>query len=124
MSHHCHAIGCTKSVPPKLLMCAPHWRAVPGALQRMIWKTYRTGQEVTKDPSPAYLLAQSHVVATVALHAGVFSSDDAREHVMQTLESLARSERLSFDDLDMLAHYDPLFGRLADVFRSEHKAAP
>lgn len=68
MSHHCHARGCRSEVPPRLLMCPSHWRKVPKPLQRDVWRTYRLGQEVTKDPSAAYLAAADaaiHAVATI-----------------------------------------------------------
>jgi len=69
MSRHlCHAAGCTTGVPPKLFMCARHWRMVPKPMQRAIWREYRPGQEVEKNPSEAYLaavLAARRVVARV-----------------------------------------------------------
>lgn len=35
--------------------CAPHWYALPTFLRNAIWKHYRSGQEVTKTPSPQYI---------------------------------------------------------------------
>ena len=64
--HTCHARGCTKPVPPRMLMCYPHWRMVPKALQRAVWATYRPGQERTKDPSPEYLDAAGAAIDAVA----------------------------------------------------------
>ena len=58
MIHHCHAHGCKTEVQPKMLMCAKHWRMVAPALQKRIRATYRPGQEIDKNPSRAYLLAQ------------------------------------------------------------------
>jgi hypothetical protein len=55
--HTCHATGCRRVVPPKMFMCRPHWHLLTPAHRRAIWATYRPGQEVTKDPSPAYLEA-------------------------------------------------------------------
>jgi hypothetical protein len=63
--HHCHARGCEKEVPPKLLMCLPHWRMVPRDLQRAVWATYVPGQEVRKDPTPEYI--QAHLAAVEAV---------------------------------------------------------
>lgn len=57
MQHYCHVKGCQKQVAPKFLMCAPHWRLVPQALKRDVWRLYRPGQEVTKDPTREYLEA-------------------------------------------------------------------
>lgn len=69
MNHTCHAIGCTKEVPPKMFMCLKHWRQVPRALQLKIWKHYRPGQEINKQPSPEYLAAANE--AKLAVKAGL-----------------------------------------------------
>lgn len=57
MTHHCHVPGCKKAVPPNLLMCLRHWSSVPKHLQNRVWKTYRRGQEVDKNPSAEYVAA-------------------------------------------------------------------
>lgn len=64
--HECHAHGCTVSVPPRMLMCRRHWRRVPKPIQRAIWREYRRGQEIDKNPSAAYLAVQRLAVAMVA----------------------------------------------------------
>lgn len=64
--HTCHAKGCKKVVPPRLLMCLPHWRKVPADLQARVWATYRPGQEVLKDPTPEYLEAAQAAIDAVA----------------------------------------------------------
>lgn len=64
--HFCHARGCGREVPPKLLMCPQHWRMVPFRLQKAVYATYRPGQEVTKMPSAAYLLAAREAIEAVA----------------------------------------------------------
>jgi hypothetical protein len=38
-------------------MCKPHWLTLPRDIRDRIWHTYRPGQELTKDPSPAYIAA-------------------------------------------------------------------
>ena len=70
MKHFCHAIGCEKSVPPRLLMCAKHWYMVPKAIQGLVWQHYVPGQEIRKDPTPEYLSVQRKAVIAVALKAG------------------------------------------------------
>lgn len=40
---------------PDLFMCYPHWIQVPADLRRLIWRHYRRGQEVDKNPSAEYL---------------------------------------------------------------------
>lgn len=53
--HHCHWTGCTQSVPPAMWGCKRHWFALPLRLRARIWRAYRPGQEITKDPSPEYV---------------------------------------------------------------------
>lgn len=65
-SHHCHARGCQREVPPKLLMCGVHWRMVPPDLQRAVWATYRPGQEIDKRPTRDYLAAAKDAIRWVA----------------------------------------------------------
>ena len=83
MTHTCHAINCTNTVPPKLLMCRSHWRKVPKALQKAIWSTYVTGQEARKDPTALYLMVQNVTVGVVAVTEGVWSEDNFRDHIKQ-----------------------------------------
>ena len=64
--HLCHAIGCKTPVPPRMLMCRPHWRMVPKALRDAVLATYRPGQERTKDPSPEYLTYEMEAINAVA----------------------------------------------------------
>lgn len=63
--HECHARGCATKVPPRLLMCGPHWRRVPKELQEAVWKTYRKGQEIDKRPTPEYLAAANDAIEAV-----------------------------------------------------------
>lgn len=64
--HHCHWPGCAKAVPPAMWGCKPHWFALPAALRRRIWATYRPGQEKTKRPSAEYLDAAKAVQEWIA----------------------------------------------------------
>jgi len=66
MPHTCHALGCDTPIPARLFMCAKHWRLVPKPMQRAIWQAYEPDQEVTKEPSPAYLAAAKAAKAAVA----------------------------------------------------------
>lgn len=64
--HRCHADGCGERVPPKLLMCARHWRMVPAKLQADVWRTYRPGQETDKHPSREYVDAARAAIESIA----------------------------------------------------------
>ena len=66
MSHYCHAENCTKEVPPRLLMCYRHWKMVPLALQRAVWRHYRPGQEIDKRPTREYLDVMKKAIQAVA----------------------------------------------------------
>jgi len=70
-THKCHAQGCDKPVAPAFLMCSRHWRMVPVAEQRAIWRHFRPGQERDKRPTQEYLLALHAAVAAVAKREGV-----------------------------------------------------
>jgi len=65
-AHTCHADGCNVVVPPRLLMCPPHWRMVPRRLQSELWAVYVPGQEVRKDPTGEYLAVARRCIDTVA----------------------------------------------------------
>jgi hypothetical protein len=64
--HTCHAKDCGVEVPPKMLMCARHWRMVPKELQQAVWREYRPGQEITKTPSAMYLQVAKEAIEAVA----------------------------------------------------------
>ena len=55
MKHTCHWPGCDVEVPPKMWGCKKHWFTLPKILRDAIWRTYRPGQEVDKNPSEDYL---------------------------------------------------------------------
>lgn len=73
MAHTCHAHECSHAVPPKMLMCAKHWRALPAKVQRAIWREYRSGQERDKSPSVRYLAVQRLAV----MHSAFKPNDEA-----------------------------------------------
>lgn len=64
--HFCHAQGCFTSVPPRMLMCLPHWRKVPKPLKDAVWDEYVDGQEITKTPTTAYLTVMIAAINAVA----------------------------------------------------------
>lgn len=43
MSHACRVPDCERPAKDGQLMCWPHWRRVPKALNRAIFQTYRNG---------------------------------------------------------------------------------
>lgn len=59
--HTCHWPGCGVEVPPAMWGCKVHWFLLPARLRRRIWATYKPGQEITKQPSDAYLAAAKAV---------------------------------------------------------------
>ena len=66
MPHLCHAEKCTVPVPPKMLMCRPHWYRVPAHLRRAVWAEYRPGQEIDKRPTAEYLAVMRAAIESVA----------------------------------------------------------
>jgi hypothetical protein len=61
VTHTCHWPKCERPVPPAMWGCREHWYKLPKFLRDKIWRTYRPGQEITKDPSPAYVEAALEV---------------------------------------------------------------
>lgn len=57
VEHTCHAPYCETEIPPHLHMCKRHWLLLPERLRKLIWSTYRKGQEIDKRPSAAYMQA-------------------------------------------------------------------
>lgn len=82
MSHHCHADGCQKEVPPKMFMCLKHWRMVPKTFQNDIWKHYRPGQEIDKNPTNDYVKATQRARAIVRLREAGFTIDEVIKGLM------------------------------------------
>lgn len=66
--HHCHWPGCKRRVKPAVWGCYPHWQALPTALRRRIWATYRIGQEDSKTPSAEYLEVARAVQEWIKTH--------------------------------------------------------
>lgn len=66
MGHECHAEGCSKAIPPALLMCREHWRMVPYQLRGAVLRAYRPGQCDDKRPSAAWLEAARAAINAVA----------------------------------------------------------
>lgn len=66
-AHFCHVPECKEPCPPALLMCLPHWRRVPRALRRAVWRAYAPGQEEGRaEVSQAYLDAADAAVAALS----------------------------------------------------------
>ncbi len=68
--HRCHAEGCNVRVPPRLLMCKPHWFMVSPATRRRVWAEYVPGQEIGKTPTEAYLNVMRQAIEEVACKEG------------------------------------------------------
>lgn len=68
MSHTCHWPGCKRDVPPAMWGCKEHWFTLPKRLRDEIWRTYVPGQEITKTPSEAYLIAADNVQRWIRIH--------------------------------------------------------
>src|SRR5712691_8301184 len=91
--HTCHATGCKVAVPPRQLMCLPHWRMVPEAARRAIWAAYRPGQEIRKDPSLEYLAAARAAIRAVEAAEERRRQRDAWRHAQADLNRDQRNRR-------------------------------
>jgi hypothetical protein len=65
VTHTCHIPDCNVGVKPELLMCLVHWKMVPKALQREVWRHYRRGQCDDKQPSAEWIAAAHAGIAAV-----------------------------------------------------------
>jgi len=62
-AHTCHFPGCKRVIAPKFWGCPMHWYTLPKELRDKIWRVYRPGQEITKDPSDEYIKVAKEVDA-------------------------------------------------------------
>ena len=100
--HLCHAKCCPHPVPPKMLMCLPHWRMVPKAEQQAVWATYQPGQESGRvRPTSAYLDAAEAAIQVVYLTEcaqGIHKAHERCRRLAPT-EIAEKEGQLGFDSL-------------------------
>lgn len=63
--HACPARRCRRRIPMHLLMCGPHWRMVPPAIQHRVQAAYSSGRGLGTLP---LLQAQAAAIAHVNEH--------------------------------------------------------
>ena len=66
--HLCHWPDCPIEVPPALWGCREHWFALPPVIRSRIWRHYRKGQELDKNPSQEYLAVAAEAQAWAIAH--------------------------------------------------------
>jgi hypothetical protein len=54
---------------------------VPRDLQRAVWREYRPGQEITKNPSAAYLEVMQRAIEAVAEAEGIVNHEDLEQSI-------------------------------------------
>lgn len=106
--HTCHAHGCTRAVSPAMWGCKMHWFSLPKKIRDAVWREYRSGQEIDKQPSLRYLAVQRLAVA----HTAFKPHDEAAAYVAAqlTLEAL-EYRKLAIER----GQGDPLEGLLANL---------
>lgn len=104
MSHTCHARDCATEVPPKMLMCQPHWFMVPKSIRDRVWQTYNAGQERTKNPSRAW-----HAAADAAIDAvhKFELTERARDGYMAKTTSIDDYAKAAAEAHEALVHRGP-----------------
>lgn len=90
MKHTCHAYGCQTPCPPSKLMCLAHWRQVPKALQDAVYAAYQPGQERSKTPSAAWLLAAFMAIDFLAVKEGRISQTNADDRAQRYRDKAAK----------------------------------
>jgi hypothetical protein len=93
-----------------MLMCLRHWKALPGKVQRAIWREYRAGQEHTKLPTHRYMAVQQLAV----MHSAFKPNDEAAALAAATYLRSALAYRA---EAIRLGHGDPLDGLLPEAQR-------
>lgn len=69
--HPCAIPGCTRPAKPQQLMCWPHWRRVPKALNHAVFETYEDargrelGGEALREATANYRQARDAAIAAV-----------------------------------------------------------
>lgn len=67
MKHHCHALGCKTTCPPRMLMCRACWSQVPPDLQAEVYRTVKLrGPSADRTWAP-WWRAQAKATAHVAM---------------------------------------------------------
>jgi hypothetical protein len=62
-THECPRGGCTRRVPPHMLMCRADWHSVPRALRQAVWAAWDNGQGAG---SPAHRAAITAAISSVS----------------------------------------------------------
>lgn len=65
--HKCAAFGCKSLVPYRFLMCQPHWRLVPPAVQRDVYAAWNEGVKTA-----AWTKAVSAAIAATTYQSELF----------------------------------------------------
>lgn len=65
-AHHCHALGCKASCPPRWLMCKPCWSKVPRPLQDEVYRTVALRRRHVDASWAPWWRAQAQAIAHVA----------------------------------------------------------
>lgn len=65
-NHTCHWPTCNKLCPPALWGCRDHWFLIPLPLRNRIWRAYRAGQEIDKQPSREYVQVAREIQEWIA----------------------------------------------------------
>jgi len=61
----CEVAGCQSLIPSFMLMCQPHWLAVPSGLRLRVQNAYRDGREMRIHPTQQYLDARRAALGVV-----------------------------------------------------------
>jgi hypothetical protein len=111
-------------------MCPAHWRLLPTRLKVAVLRAYRPGQEVDKQPSAEYLVAQRRAVMWVAVKEGRRTVGDAAVEVMRWMpEAKAftniprRGPLAAAEVVDEMKHGNPGLVALAEAVLDEMKGA-
>ena len=66
-AHHCHALGCKNTCPPRWLMCRGCWAQVPSDLQGEVYATVGKRDKTVNKTWAPWWRAQAKAIAHVAM---------------------------------------------------------
>ncbi len=88
--HHCHALGCKRACPPRMLMCRECWSKVPADLQREVYRTVKLRGPSANATWAPWWRAQARSGAHVAML--VEPNEERRDkylaHAMETADKM------------------------------------
>lgn len=90
-AHHCHALGCLRTCPPRWLMCPRCWSLVPADIQAEVYRTVGMRGRLVDETWAPWWRAQARAIAYNA-HAREPNEARRDEYIARADDFAARLE--------------------------------